>query len=536
MEILSRLARENASEYRIGVQLALCYRKLGRLEDLEKIVKSLKKRRISEARVARKKLRRYEEVIKERRQSTLDASAEPVSDQPADDASPDEKGPAVDELLDRNEVLEYRKLQSIAKVNAYTLEFLEGYALVALGKPEDGIQHLNKALRDEPGRPGLHTLMGEAYLDAEQLESAENAFLKVLELDENNAYGFLGLAKTQLRQNRLREAIENARKSTGKMYFNPTSHKLIGEVLFRDGQYQKAIDSLSIAISQNPNFEQAHLLLCEIYRQLQNLELAAEHQEWATASREASESLSESREEWSVPDIPDFEDDGSPILPDLAPQQMANKNMLPTIGSQPWRSKTASVADSQNVITVVTGLPRSGTSLMMQMLNAGGITPFTDGLREADEDNPLGYLENDKVKRLATDNQWVHLAQNHSLKVVVQLLQYLPADQEYRFIFMVRNLDEVLVSQEKMLARNKAKGGDLTAASLKEIFAKQVDDAQSLIQKSGMPGLALRYDQIIENPEAAAQMIGRLMGREMDFSKMAACVNAGLYRNRIQGV
>lgn len=108
------------------------------------------------------------------------------------------------------------------------------------------------------------------------------------------------------------------------------------------------------------------------------------------------------------------------------------------------------------MITVVSGLPRSGTSLMMQMLLEGGMPVLRDAGRPADEHDPRGYLEYRKVRSLKDDCSWLHDADGRAIKVVSQLLYYLPADFEYRDIFMRRDLDEVLQSQEKMPTSNSS--------------------------------------------------------------------------------
>src|SRR5262245_6505245 len=118
-------------------------------------------------------------------------------------------------------------------------------------------------------------------------------------------------------------------------------------------------------------------------------------------------------------------------------------------------------------VAVVSGLPRSGTSMMMKMLEAGGLTPYTDGERSADIDNPEGYYEFERVKDLERDpdKSWVRGARGKALKVISFLLRHLPGENRYRIVYMRRHLDEVLKSQDKMLDRlgNPAPGADLEA-------------------------------------------------------------------------
>src|SRR5262245_57688671 len=104
-------------------------------------------------------------------------------------------------------------------------------------------------------------------------------------------------------------------------------------------------------------------------------------------------------------------------------------------------------------IIVVSGLPRSGTSLMMQMLDNGGIAVVTDNFRTADTDNPRGYYEYEKVKKIKQDASWLPGTRGKAFKMVSQLLYDLPPEEQYRILFMERDLEEMLLSQEKMLER-----------------------------------------------------------------------------------
>jgi hypothetical protein len=124
------------------------------------------------------------------------------------------------------------------------------------------------------------------------------------------------------------------------------------------------------------------------------------------------------------------------------------------------------------MITIVSGLPRSGTSLMMQILAASGYEILTDGLRQADENNLNGYFEYEKVKSLKTDNSWITEAEGKVVKIVVQLLPYIPEGFQYEIFFMERNLDEVLRSQSRMLGRMH-KNVNPDNKTLKIVFEKQ---------------------------------------------------------------
>jgi Sulfotransferase domain len=186
-------------------------------------------------------------------------------------------------------------------------------------------------------------------------------------------------------------------------------------------------------------------------------------------------------------------------------------------------------------VYVVSGLPRSGTSMMMHMLEAGGIAPFTDGERSADIDNPEGYYEFGRVMDLErdADKAWVREARGRALKVISFLLRHLPGDNAYRVVYMRRNLDEVLVSQDKMLDRlgRPSPGGDLEAT--KEAYRNDIVAARLWARKQPfMEMLEVHYADAIADPLGTARAVNRFLGGGLDEGKMAAAVNERLYRNR----
>ena len=187
--------------------------------------------------------------------------------------------------------------------------------------------------------------------------------------------------------------------------------------------------------------------------------------------------------------------------------------------------------DPSNFVTVVTGLPRSGTSLMMQMLQAGGLDALDDGVRTADEDNPKGYLEFEKVKNLRNDSSWVGSAQGKAAKIVAPLLQYLPQGQ-YRLVLMERDLDEVLRSQAAMLGRSGKAGARLTDEQLKGVYEKQLAQANRWIEARNLPVVAIRYKDCIDSPRQAADAVNRFLGGGLDAAAMAGVVDPRLYRQR----
>lgn len=184
-------------------------------------------------------------------------------------------------------------------------------------------------------------------------------------------------------------------------------------------------------------------------------------------------------------------------------------------------------------IIIVSGLPRSGTSLMMQMLDGGGLAVLTDGIRSADTDNPRGYYELEKVKRLKHDSAWLPEARGQAMKMVSQLLYDLPASERYRVVFMERDFDEMLTSQEKMLARLGR-----PAAPREQIIPAYNQHLERLhawlAQQANFAVLRVSYNALLARPAEEARRVREFLGRG-DSAAMARAVDATLYRNRGAG-
>ncbi len=185
--------------------------------------------------------------------------------------------------------------------------------------------------------------------------------------------------------------------------------------------------------------------------------------------------------------------------------------------------------NSDKTIYIVSGLPRSGTSMLMQILEAGGIEIFTDEKREPNKDNPRGYYEYEKVKSLEKDNSWVGKSQGKAIKVIAQLLKYLPDEFEYKIIFMHRNVDEVIMSQQKMLGKDPEEN----LPRVKEIFEEQVKEALNLIeQKDNMEVLEVDHRNVIKNTEEVVSKIQKFLDLDMDTKAMTDVVDPSLHRNK----
>jgi len=184
-------------------------------------------------------------------------------------------------------------------------------------------------------------------------------------------------------------------------------------------------------------------------------------------------------------------------------------------------------------IIVVSGLPRSGTSMMMRMLEAGGIEPLSDGVRSADDDNPLGYYEFERVKALPGDAGWLRQAEGKAVKVVSALLEQLPRDRCYKVVFIERDVGEVLASQRCMLQRRgRTVEGD-SEERLASLFDKHIAAARErLAERREMQVEFVRHHEVIADPRGAARRLAIFLERTFDEAAAARAVDPALYRQR----
>lgn len=191
--------------------------------------------------------------------------------------------------------------------------------------------------------------------------------------------------------------------------------------------------------------------------------------------------------------------------------------------------------NSESVITVVSGLPRSGTSLMMQMLHAGGMEVLTDQIREADVDNPRGYFEWERAKQIEHDNSWLVDARGKAFKMISQLLYHLPDSEQYRIIFMRRDLDDVLASQDKMLQRREAVGAP--RHHIRDAFVTHLNTLiKWLLEHPHMQVLFVEYSQLLSDPTSGVAKINVFFDNQLHIDKMLNAIDPSLYRNRKSAV
>jgi hypothetical protein len=185
----------------------------------------------------------------------------------------------------------------------------------------------------------------------------------------------------------------------------------------------------------------------------------------------------------------------------------------------------------KEVLVVVSGIPRSGTSLMMQMLQAGGVKILSDRKRVADRNNPKGYLELEAVKKLSKDNSCLKGQKGKAVKVISHLLKHLPGGQQYKVIFMNRHINEVIKSQQKMLGKIEKK----YPKALMKAFDKEATRVKEWARaQPNIKLLDMNYSDIIENPSREVDKILSFLDAPLYKEKMIEVIDPSLYRSKIE--
>ena len=187
----------------------------------------------------------------------------------------------------------------------------------------------------------------------------------------------------------------------------------------------------------------------------------------------------------------------------------------------------------KNVNYIVSGLERSGTSMLMQILKAGELPISFDDSRRPDENNPKGYYEFEPVKKTKEDPSWLQQAPGKVVKMVYRLLYDLPEEFEYRVLFMQRDLQEVLASQRKMLLRSGKDPDAVPEEQIKALFESELDRCREwLNRRPNFTVLYITYREMIADPMSESRRVNEFLGGRLDVSAMASSVDPSLYRNR----
>ena len=386
------------------------------------------------------------------------------------------------------------------------------------GNHHGALEHLEIVRSREPENLQLLFSLSETWLALRRWEDAEETAAKMLRLDPGSAQAFLVLARCYLHQGNAADAADAALGVIGLQYGNPRGHFLLGVALVLLGNWIAAEKALSNALQLNPKNGLATRFLAQVCRALDRPDEAERFELQSRILRVRNQTEHEKR------------------LADVrkSAASRAESRLLesPRVG----RIAAEDAAIQSMEFTIVSGLPRSGTSLMMQILRAGGMELMHDGRRAADDDNLEGYWEWEEIKSLRKNPRVIEQAGSKVIKVISALLPSLPPKHRYKIIFMHRPVSEVVDSQWKML-QNRGAQPVSGKAHLIATQEKHVGQMLATLRASGrVEFLEVDFPSLVSDPETSIGRVRRFLGDAMtgNLETLAAVVRPELYRNRAQ--
>lgn len=366
--------------------------------------------------------------------------------------------------------------------------------------------------------------VGHLWLELPEPEAAERCFRRALELDPDAALAWLGLSSVQLRRRENVAAIDSALEAVRLLHHLPMAHFNLGLALARERKLEEAIVAFRRVVGMQPRALNAHRCLAVLYRLRPDERFLADvhrHElQRQSALRTDDRRQEEGRRElaWEGFSVPSYAER-------LAREEAAR----PT-------PKVAPTELSGRTFTLVSGLPRSGTSLMMQMLAAGGLPPQTDGARRADEDNPEGYLEWEAIREIQQRPELLDdpALDRRAIKVVSPLLPLLPARHRYRVVFMLRPCAEIARSQARMIAHRGTAGAATEAAQLEANLQVHRDQTLAFLRRhrAAFEVLEIDYPALVDNPAPWIDRLAAFLGPELlpNPAAMAGAIRPALRR------
>ena len=490
--IFLKLWRAKPDEHRYGAKYISCLLALSRFNEARTAIEELRVNRKKYAAEAREELKKLNEKHK--------------------DTKPEDLKP--------NEQHEFRRAAARSSMSPAPMMQMEAMLLQSEGKPAEALEILLKLEKAGRTQPDFYVSLGRCSFAVKNFDDAEKHYNKALELDPENAHAHFGLAQLRLAQKRNFEAAGSALTSVGLLYHQPAAHFTLGLALHRLGKIPRAVEAFKVCVAQSPNFILAHRRLAMIYQnRLNKPKLAKEHADKVKAIMERQRMLRLKKDE--------------PVAPQGGEKAVTSVSTAAKKTAVEFDPKSLSPARTDAPFaTIVSGLPRSGTSLMMQMLAAGGVPPLHDSHRPADADNPRGYFEFAPAKNLRADISWLPHTKGRVLKLVAQLLPFLSPEMEYRIVFMDRSLDEVLASQDVMLERHGNKGAALTPEKLRGVYEQQLARVDEILKNRKLKVLRVTHADCLKDAKDVAKRVKEFLGLPLDLAAMSAMVYKSLYRQR----
>lgn len=363
-------------------------------------------------------------------------------------------------------------------------------------------------------RVDLAMFLGTGFATLRDFPRALTYARRAQQLDRDHWQAMALEARIHQAAGRHRQSVECALDSLALVYVQPTLHYHLGISLRHLGDEEHAEQAFRTAVSQMPGLIGAYEELTKILRKDdKRAGEAGIHQAQAEMLRKEAERRGAGL--------------AKPAAHAYSASTEPSGSGLP--GLDLWQGEPP--ANRSTMVTIVSGLPRSGTSMMMQLLAAAGIPAYTDGRRIPDEDNPRGYFEHEQAIRLHESSDWLPEARGKAVKIVAQLLPRLPATEDYRIVFMHRNLEEVVASQRAMLDRLGRAQDSLQDENLKQIYAGQLVRVQEWLRRApGVQVLAVNYTQALADPATTAARLAAFLGEPFDALTAARAIEPALRR------
>ena len=404
--------------------------------------------------------------------------------------------------------------------NAVAARLLQGQIEYEKGNHQAALDHLTVIREQNPENPQLLELLCRCYTVLAQWEEAREAAENLLRLDSDSYQAHLTLARISLDHEKNAEAAtEWALAAIERQFGDPRAHAALGQALLKLKRFNEAEQALVNSLKLNPNNARATKFLVEVYRQLGEEEKARACE--GNAIRLKSNRVVAEKDRLSS-----------------LRHGVAFRAKKRHIERQRQREAAAAKAAEEAAIepcefTIVSGLPRSGTSLMMQMLRAGGMELMHDGKRVADEDNLEGYWEWEEIRSLKKNPRLIEQADGKVIKVISALLPQLPPRHKYRIIFMRRPVEEVVASQWKMLERS----GQVPRSEKEYLIQTQQTHLEQTLaklrQRPDVELLEIDYPQLVAEPADQLATLEGFLGSQLSHpAGLATAIRPDLHRNR----
>lgn len=428
-----------------------------------------------------------------------------------------EEGPA-DEAVGRRENFERRQLSE--KAGGYVFERLLLRTRLALAgattkKRRAAARPLVEELAHAAGEHETPAFfLAEAFAAVGDPGRALECLARARRADPDHWRALTLEARIHLVARRFQQAADSAIDSLALVYFQPNAHCILGMALAGLHEFDRAEHAFRVAIAQSPGLVEAHRRLGTLLRR--------------DPARIGEASMLLAQAELLAKKAAGERKSAAAAIAQPASADAASASPSPSPSLERW---TGPPTDRSRAITIVSGLPRTGTSMMMQLLVAAGLPPYTDERRQADEDNPRGYFEHEQATRLHRDTSWIPDARGKVVKIVAPLLPHLPAGEDYRIVLMLRNLEEVIASQRAMLARLQREGGKLSDDALRRAYAGHLVRVRQWLQsRPEIAVLPVDYADALSNPSDTAARIAGFLGQPFDTPAAAAAVAPSLRR------